>query len=814
MVVLSKDTTACRSLTSLQLVPPPPPPPSKADVLSHEEDADIENWDPFPFPSPYAPNHGQPRREAREDDDGHVNPRRSSTEDIDRCSRDVGVKEETILKVKSTKVDNNNNRTSKPTPPRNISYPRQVEAEAAYVEKYFNSTNTRKTRNRSRSSNRQQTLTTNPEKGGKESLIKITPTGGITGNKEKISTPPKRRSMSRTSNDIPVLTQDRVDLHFKQSRNQSDNCTNRAVNTESCQEVEYNYNKSSAIMCGGSTPTKLDKHVSTSKISTSSPPPSQPQPKSSSTSKRKSDKTSKIFMIDNTKVYSRTLVPPTIYYNPVTGLWIVTINNSNEKGSKSFMSKTLQKMKSSSTNNDSTLESNVISVETFSYQTEKEARTSAYAHAPPIMKKNNNVCMQCSSGFTFFKRPHHCANCGIIICNKYKCCTYWSNDMLPKTYHENGKKNKMMKSSTVRVCTSCNILSKRFQHALEMGRYDTAMELFLTGNINLRVPYTFNNKSGGSYPVHFAIEGQSEKLVRWLVDIQHCPLFVSSTESGKGGEIDNRSGSDGVASSVMNAGARLIQHLSPSTTTDSKRYQSERYIPTLRTSKGRSIIDVALKTRHVGILRYLINEKKVSVYEVEELELALGALEALVKGYPDVHESCNPDMRIDDTKGQRNNNTGDTVGDGIERKSTCSTEHIVSKNSSSSFKKKTNTTTTTTPRMYSIVQPAKVEEKIILPRDVHGIKGTSGLYHDNIDCSSYDDIGVNSNDEEDETTLVESVIIGSVVSTIVTPNECIRCQKCPPNCVATPCGHQSCCINCSNQVLKCPVCNVECHFIS
>lgn len=39
-------------------------------------------------------------------------------------------------------------------------------------------------------------------------------------------------------------------------------------------------------------------------------------------------------------------------------------------------------------------------------------------------------------------------------------------------------------------------------------------------------------------------------------------------------------------------------------------------------------------TRNVGILRYLINEKGASVYEADDLELALGAMEALAKAFP------------------------------------------------------------------------------------------------------------------------------------------------------------------------------------
>ena len=60
--------------------------------------------------------------------------------------------------------------------------------------------------------------------------------------------------------------------------------------------------------------------------------------------------------------------------------------------------------------------------------------------------------------------------------------------MIPETFN-------FKKESTVKVCTSCNSLTKRFQNALLNGRYGTALELFLTGNINLRVPFVFKVRS-------------------------------------------------------------------------------------------------------------------------------------------------------------------------------------------------------------------------------------------------------------------------------------------------------------------------------
>mmetsp|Transcript_22137 Transcript_22137/g.40634 ORF Transcript_22137/g.40634 Transcript_22137/m.40634 type:complete len:207 (-) Transcript_22137:1888-2508(-) len=197
-------------------------------------------------------------------------------------------------------------------------------------------------------------------------------------------------------------------------------------------------------------------------------------------------------------------------------------------------------------------------------------------------------CMLCNTKFTLFKRPRHCRNCGICICSNYDCCTVWSKKMIPETFN-------IKKESTVKVCTSCHALTKRFQHALLQGRYGSAVEMYLTGNINLRVPFAFKKqtkKKESMFPIHCAIEGQSEKLVRWLVDVQHCPIHVLST-----GNTNRSSGGGGVTSSVMGAGADMIKSLNEtlgSSNGNSSAKSKHDFVPTLRTSNGRSLIDIAM----------------------------------------------------------------------------------------------------------------------------------------------------------------------------------------------------------------------------
>jgi hypothetical protein len=78
---------------------------------------------------------------------------------------------------------------------------------------------------------------------------------------------------------------------------------------------------------------------------------------------------------------------------------------------------------------------------------------------------------------------------------------------------------------------------------------------------------------------------------------------------------------------AVNDVAEKFKSLAPMTNTAKELEYS--FLPTLKTSKGRSLLDIAMMTKHVGIMRYLINEKKVSVYEVHDLKVALGAVEAL-----------------------------------------------------------------------------------------------------------------------------------------------------------------------------------------
>lgn len=342
-----------------------------------------------------------------------------------------------------------------------------------------------------------------------------------------------------------------------------------------------------------------------------------------------------IVLVGSSKIYSRTLIPPTIVHNIITDLWTVTINTSRHTTKKQKtkaveMSKISLKLavgdllglslpETYTANNNSThvtnTNSNVSTTsQEYHYRNEKEARATAYALSPPIMIPfaTCTTCTLCSRPFTFFTRPRHCRNCGIVICNTYNCGTTWSKRMIPPTYNIKDER-------TVTVCTSCNTLSVRFKNALLQGQYGAAMELYLTGNINLRVPYASSSSSGETMlPIHCAVEGGSEELLRWLVDVHYCPIYDMSSSAEK---------SDSGIIVAVNDVAEKFKNLAPLTNTAKEKEYS--FLPTLKTSKGRSLINIAMMAKHVGIIKYLINEKKVSVYEVHDLKLALGAVEAL-----------------------------------------------------------------------------------------------------------------------------------------------------------------------------------------
>ena len=50
------------------------------------------------------------------------------------------------------------------------------------------------------------------------------------------------------------------------------------------------------------------------------------------------------------------------------------------------------------------------------------------------------------------------------------------------------------------------------------------VELYKTGNVNLRSPYCLDKKLETVYPIHMATMGGNLQILRWLTSDRFCPL--------------------------------------------------------------------------------------------------------------------------------------------------------------------------------------------------------------------------------------------------------------------------------------------------
>jgi hypothetical protein len=131
----------------------------------------------------------------------------------------------------------------------------------------------------------------------------------------------------------------------------------------------------------------------------------------------------------------------------------------------------------------------VRSIKTFSASSEKEAYETGLAMAPPVMESldENPICCLCKTKFAIFRRPHHCKNCGVVVCSS--CACSWSARRVPSTYN-------VSKKEKVIVCQACDWLADDFQKAVMRGDLGRAKSLYATGNVNLRHPYGASRKGG------------------------------------------------------------------------------------------------------------------------------------------------------------------------------------------------------------------------------------------------------------------------------------------------------------------------------
>jgi len=280
-------------------------------------------------------------------------------------------------------------------------------------------------------------------------------------------------------------------------------------------------------------------------------------------------------------VIPRTSLPYSIEHNEMTMEWIAMIN----------------------TNQDAIDEGDTDEVEehlaTESFKTLQEARAFCHAYCPPRMHSFDDRpnCHLCKKSFNkILRRPTNCKNCGVCICSN--CSVSWPTSMLPPTYICNTS-SRLRNRRLAKVCGACDWLQCEFRQQILSGNLDKAVALHATGNVNSRSPFA-NTRGESFYPVHCAILSGSLSLFKWLVDDLHCPI---------------------------NSKRRKLP-MSPKGPLASLAREQ------VRSSKGSSVLDVAMEAQELGILHYLVIEKGVSIMDYKNLFVALRTFEATLRHLP------------------------------------------------------------------------------------------------------------------------------------------------------------------------------------
>lgn len=194
----------------------------------------------------------------------------------------------------------------------------------------------------------------------------------------------------------------------------------------------------------------------------------------------------------------------------------------------------------------------------------------------------------CSSKFALLKRPCQCRNCGVVVCSG--CACTWSSKQVPSTYNMENK-------SSVNVCVACDWLAAEFRETLLQGDLAKAQSLYKSGNVNLRKLYGSKKKCMMSdeamYPIQMAVRGGNLSLVKWLMFEHYCPLYAGNSK-GK-----------------------------------------ERAL--LKTSKGRTVVHLALEQSKPEILKFLVTNQGLSLTDGAKKENrdSLRHLKCLVQLIPE-----------------------------------------------------------------------------------------------------------------------------------------------------------------------------------
>ena len=417
------------------------------------------------------------------------------------------------------------------------------------------------------------------------------------------------------------------------------------------------------------------------------------------------------------------------------------------------------------------------SARAFSFRSENEAKETAYVNAPPKMIRFDMMshCFGCESKFNqVFRRPSHCQNCGVCICPS--CATTWSKAMIPETYNIKNKR-------TAKVCKTCDYLSTRFRHALMSGDFKAAKIIYMTGNINLRCPFS-NIKRGNEVmlPLHCAVAGGNLELCIWMVDVHHCPLRMINTGNNK----------------------QMTSTL-------------------ISTSKGRNVIDIALDHRRIDVLKYFINQKNLPIskgngekqnpmYDTLRLLLKTQAEESQFEASSPRTPSRMRRISVSPRTPTFKKNVVRVKRSGVntpKRDRKCSFNDPPPLPCQTKTLRRVRLTSSTSTVSESSSEPENAlqqrAENNSLALNAYRTSRPSSLntgipsYHiadpaeDDLDNSNMESADGSIDDDESVVTTVE--------------DKCIICYDQSIDCVFTPCGHQICCLVCSSNLSKCPICS-------
>jgi len=268
-------------------------------------------------------------------------------------------------------------------------------------------------------------------------------------------------------------------------------------------------------------------------------------------------------------IIPRTSLPYKIEHSDVTMEWTVTMHTNQE---------------ALDNNDQHKIEESILKA---SFKTEQEARAACEQYAPPRMHSFDDYsqCHICKKSFNkVIRRPCHCHNCGVCVCTK--CTENWPAVMMPITF------TLVKRRRQYRVCYACDWLSSAFRVALLNGDLDKIEQLHGTGNINLRVP--FANAKGSYYPVHCAVLSGSLRVLKWLVQDQHCPVHSKNKVSIR--DLD--------CYAVL-------------------------------TSEKRSVLGLAMENQEIAILYFLIIELGINIMEYNNLPATLRTVKLLLHHLPE-----------------------------------------------------------------------------------------------------------------------------------------------------------------------------------